>query len=91
MAIFLREDDVTRLLPINEAIEMVEQGFKEQVLSGGSRPDGRPSSTLAQALRGAALLPMYSTISPSPTPTLAASSPLRAQSRRPRSSTSVRP
>ena len=30
MAIFLREDDVTRLLPINEAIEMVEQGFKEQ-------------------------------------------------------------
>ena len=30
MAIFLREDDVIRLLPINEAIEMVEQGFKEQ-------------------------------------------------------------
>jgi len=30
MAIFLREDDVIHLLPINEAIEMVEQGFKEQ-------------------------------------------------------------
>jgi ornithine cyclodeaminase/alanine dehydrogenase-like protein (mu-crystallin family) len=30
MAIFLREEDVIRLLPINEAIEMVEQGFKEQ-------------------------------------------------------------
>jgi len=30
MAIFLREDDVIRLLPIKEALEMVEQGFKEQ-------------------------------------------------------------
>jgi alanine dehydrogenase len=30
MAIFLREEDVIRLLPINEAIQMVEQGFKEQ-------------------------------------------------------------
>lgn len=30
MAIFLREDDVCRLLPIDEAIEAVEQGFKEQ-------------------------------------------------------------
>ena len=30
MAIFLREDDVRRLLPMNEAIEVVEQGFREQ-------------------------------------------------------------
>jgi alanine dehydrogenase len=30
MAIFLREEDIVRLLPINKAIEMVEQGFKEQ-------------------------------------------------------------
>ena len=30
MAIFLREDDVQRFLPIVEAIEAVEQGFKEQ-------------------------------------------------------------
>jgi ornithine cyclodeaminase/alanine dehydrogenase-like protein (mu-crystallin family) len=30
MAVFLREDDVIRLLPINDAIAMVEQGFKEQ-------------------------------------------------------------
>ena len=30
MAIFLREEDVVRLLPMNEAIEVVEQGFMEQ-------------------------------------------------------------
>ena len=30
MAIFLREADVQRLLPIDEAIEAVERGFKEQ-------------------------------------------------------------
>ena len=30
MAIFLREDDVQRFLPIDEAIEAVERGFKEQ-------------------------------------------------------------
>jgi alanine dehydrogenase len=30
MAIFLRDDDVIRLLPMSEAIEVVEQGFKEQ-------------------------------------------------------------
>ena len=30
MAIFLREDDVIRLLPMSEAIEAVEQAFKEQ-------------------------------------------------------------
>jgi ornithine cyclodeaminase/alanine dehydrogenase-like protein (mu-crystallin family) len=30
MAIFLREDDVMRLLPMDEAIEAVEQAFKEQ-------------------------------------------------------------
>ena len=29
MAIFLRDDDVTRLLPISEAIEAVERGFQE--------------------------------------------------------------
>ena len=30
MAIFLREDDVRRFLPIDEAIEVVERGFREQ-------------------------------------------------------------
>ena len=30
MAIFLREDDVIRLLPMSKAIEVVEQGFREQ-------------------------------------------------------------
>ncbi|MDA0988692.1 MAG: ornithine cyclodeaminase family protein [Chloroflexi bacterium] len=30
MAIFLRDDDVIRLLPMSEAVEVVEQGFKEQ-------------------------------------------------------------
>ena len=30
MAIFLTEEDVRRLLPIDEAIETVEQGLREQ-------------------------------------------------------------
>ena len=35
MALFLREEDVVRLLPMNEAIDVVEQAFREQGMGTG--------------------------------------------------------